>query len=211
MTRQLQMKYSHILTGEFSIKDLNLMLVFQVNCPGCFLHAFPMAFELHERYHKLGLNFFALSTAFEDFQYNNLANTQKFIEQGQLIGVTKNTFERNGLIFPKRPIKFPVLFDQLGSGTELFNQDDVDYIFRTHFAPRQPNLNQKDQAIQRITDYVSNLPKASYTFHLNQLPGTPTWVLFDSHYRILEQHFGHMSYDALSAQLDERLSISQAS
>ena len=46
-----------------------LVEVFQVNCPGCFVHALPQVVYLHERYEAQGLTVIGLATAFGEVYY----------------------------------------------------------------------------------------------------------------------------------------------
>jgi len=71
----IQPKIDRVLQGSFDLKALNLLFVFQVNCPGCFLRFF-LVNKLHWKYRQSGLNVLGLSTAFEDFEYNTAANTE---------------------------------------------------------------------------------------------------------------------------------------
>lgn len=45
---KLKIDYSDIIRGEFKPSRLNIMLVMQVNCPGCFLYAIPALTKLYE-------------------------------------------------------------------------------------------------------------------------------------------------------------------
>ena len=62
------------MTTEALSGSVVLFDVFQVNCPGCFLHALPKAIELHEKYKDQGLVIIGLATAFEDYDKNTLEN-----------------------------------------------------------------------------------------------------------------------------------------
>ena len=44
--------------------------VFQVNCPGCFLHGIPEAINIYNKYHSEGVTVLGVATAFEDFDKN---------------------------------------------------------------------------------------------------------------------------------------------
>ncbi len=71
----IQLKIDRVLQGSFDLKALNLLFVFQVNCPGCFIYRFPLIIKLYWKYRESGLNVLGLSTAFEDFDYNTAANS----------------------------------------------------------------------------------------------------------------------------------------
>ena len=86
------MNITKALQGDFQVKDLNLLLAFQVNCPGCFIYALPLAEKLHHQYGDR-LNVLGLSTAFEDFDLNTADYTQCLLETGEVVGATKLYFQ----------------------------------------------------------------------------------------------------------------------
>ncbi len=83
------LELGEVLQGEASLRTRTLVLVFQVNCPGCFLHALPTAEAIHQERDRLGLSVLAVSTAFEDFSLNTVENTRALVESGTLVGETK--------------------------------------------------------------------------------------------------------------------------
>ena len=105
-----QIKVSQVLQGEFQLKSLNLLLTFQVNCPGCFIYALPLAARLHETYGDR-LNILGLSTAFEDYDLNTLENTRHLLDSGTVVGMTKRYLRQQGQQTYDLPIRFPVAFD----------------------------------------------------------------------------------------------------
>ncbi|MEO0406976.1 MAG: hypothetical protein AAF289_06460 [Cyanobacteria bacterium P01_A01_bin.135] len=105
------LKLAQVLQGEFDIKALNLLVVFQVNCPGCFLYALPLAARLHDQ-HGDRVNVLGLSTAFEDFDLNTAENTRRLLESGEVVGMTKQYWQRQGESRYGVPIRFPVAFDR---------------------------------------------------------------------------------------------------
>lgn len=111
--KKLQLETAQALQGSFAIRDLNLLLVFQVNCPGCFVYALPLAAQLHQQYGQK-LNVLGLSTAFEDFELNTADNTLKLLEQGSMVGVTKQYFQQQNIEQYPVEINFSVAFDLVG-------------------------------------------------------------------------------------------------
>ncbi|MEM9213790.1 MAG: hypothetical protein AAGD25_05535 [Cyanobacteria bacterium P01_F01_bin.150] len=99
-----------VLQGNFSIQALNLVLIFQVNCPGCFIYALPLAANLHEKYGNR-INILGLSTAFEDFDLNTIANTEKLLQSGEMIGLTRQYFQQKHIEKYPIPLKFAIAFD----------------------------------------------------------------------------------------------------
>jgi len=109
-----QMKVSQVLQGDFQFQRLNLLLAFQVNCPGCFILALPLAARLHDVYGDR-VNILGLSTAFEDFDLNTLENTRRLLATGEVVGATKRYLQRQDLVSYGVPIRFPVAFDWVES------------------------------------------------------------------------------------------------
>ena len=80
MSQKLHLHYSRELQGKFSLKELNFLFVFQVNCPGCFLYGIPTVNQLYLEFGSQ-VGFLGLSTAFEDFEFNSRENTVKLLEE----------------------------------------------------------------------------------------------------------------------------------
>jgi hypothetical protein len=91
-----------------TLTSRTLLLVFQVNCPGCFTYALPLAEAIHRDSNRLGLSVKALSTAFEDFDLNTAEHTRSLVEKGILVGESKHALgtEKYG-----GTISFPVGVD----------------------------------------------------------------------------------------------------
>ena len=66
-----------------------LVEVFQVNCPGCFMHALPEAINIYNKYKDEGVRVLGIATAFEDFDKNTIENLKMLAETGKGIGETK--------------------------------------------------------------------------------------------------------------------------
>lgn len=100
-----------ILQGDFTPQSINLMLIFQVNCPGCFIYALPLAAKLYEQY-KNRINILGLSTAFEDFELNTIANTKQLLQSGEMVGVTRQYFLQEQIERYQVPLEFAIAFDR---------------------------------------------------------------------------------------------------
>ncbi len=174
----LDMQLGAVLQGEFQVKALNLLLVFQVNCPGCFVYALPLAARLHDHYGDR-VNILGLSTAFEDFDLNTLDNTHRLLATGEVVGMTKLYWQRQGHNSYDVPIQFPIAFDLLEGSQPV----------------TPPDGESPTSAARGI----------GYTFRVNQLQGTPSWILFDESCTILAQWFGHKSESAVESLLQEAL------
>ncbi|MEM9484651.1 MAG: hypothetical protein AAGA83_13280 [Cyanobacteria bacterium P01_F01_bin.116] len=197
---KLQIKTAQILQGDFQSQSLNLLLVFQVNCPGCFIYALPLAEKLHQT-RGADLNVLGLSTAFEDFDLNTADHTQRLLNSGEMVGATKLFFQHHGQQFYTNPIHFPVAFDQVGDGAALFDDNDIDHVCSLN--PSFPAMDSETQTRVRTRgkQVLQNRGMVGYTFGANQLQGTPSWILFDGAFNILAQWFGHKSEAEVDAIL----------
>ena len=108
---QFHLKTEQVLQGDFTLQSLNLILIFQVNCPGCFIYALPLATKVYDQYGDR-INILGLSTAFEDFELNTAANTQKLLQKGEMVGVTQQYFQRKQVKRYSIPLKFAIAFDR---------------------------------------------------------------------------------------------------
>jgi hypothetical protein len=172
---KLDIQYSKLIQGNFFPTHLNLMLVFQVNCPGCFLHAFPQMNSLYQKYDEQ-VSFFGLSTAFEDFEWNTADHTQLLVEKGELIGETKRAFSKSAI--PGFSLPFPILFDSIISKNDLLNETSLQ--------------SATQQLVTIIKAYFSHFDQVGYTFIRNWLRGTPSFILFDKELTVLSRWFGEM-------------------
>ncbi len=204
--RKLQLKISSAIQGDFEFKALNILLVFQVNCPGCFLYALPFANEIHKKYGAEGLNVLGLATAFEDFEYNTEENTALLINDGTLVGETKRVLKENG--FEKLPysIDFPVAVDYLAENARgLYTLEDARHVCGLTPSFQGMNEDEQEQAVSNIIRNLEGLGHSSYTFTINLMRGTPSWIIFDRDMNILEHWFSHRDKEAVFKLLYKHL------
>ena len=199
--QQLTLKYSHVVQGSFEVKRLNLLLVFQVNCPGCFMDAIPLLDNLSTKYqHQLGCA--ALSTAFEDFDKNTLDNTRLLVTTGELVGETKKALHNNfGMSKFSMPTQFPILFDEIVPGHSLWKDADL----RIREAHQTTGNLANEQLTKAIKAYYHGMPQVGYTFSANLFKGTPTFVLYDDTLKILGHWFGHVGQDKISKEIEQHI------
>ncbi|MGW9684730.1 hypothetical protein [Flagellimonas sp. 2504JD1-5] len=191
--KKLRLEYSSILQGKFSLGKRNLLFAFQVNCPGCFFYGFPTVTNLFKKYNGQ-INFLGLSTAFEDFQFNNLENTKQLLDEKKLVGETKKAFDTYPDELQLSDIDFPIAMDVLSDKT-FITQENITYIGGQFPNYGQASELEREQFDHKIKDYLNTNPIIPVTFTLNQFRGTPTFVLFDKDYSILEHWFGHKPYE----------------
>ena len=198
-----QLKYSEVLQGSFQPGALNLMILFQVNCPGCFLNAFPQMIHLHSKYQGK-LSCFALSTAFEDFELNTPENTRRLLRENHLIGEPQKAFEENKLVWNK-VIPFPVLFDTIISRGEMLHPQFIDDIISSH--PHFTRTSDPQELKDSLYNYFNHYQRCGFTFASNLFQGTPTFVLFNKSMDILMRWFGHVDSQAIEEKLNTYLQL----
>lgn len=194
----IQLKLDRVLQGSFDLKALNLLFVFQVNCPGCFIYGFPLVNKLYWKYRQLGLNILGLSTAFEDFQYNTAANTELLLTEMKLVGATRQALGE----FYSQTIDFPVAVDQSTTSAALVTPENIEALTET--IPDFDRLPKSEQAAlrQKVNAYLQRHAKTSATFTLNHLPGTPSFLLVDQNLQLLDGWFGHTPEAAVIERIE---------
>lgn len=108
MSDRFHLAVGEVIQGDMALNARTLLLVFQVNCPGCFTYALPLAEAIHRDSSRLGLSVKALSTAFEDFDLNTANHTRALVDGGTLVGETKRAL---GTDTYQGTISFPVGVD----------------------------------------------------------------------------------------------------
>ncbi|MHA7734312.1 TlpA family protein disulfide reductase [Nitrosopumilus sp. S6] len=174
-----------------------LVEVFQVNCPGCFMHALPEAIEIYNKYKDEGVRVIGIATAFEDFDKNTLDNLKMLAETGEVIGETKSAFQMSGQLQEgnKLPYKipFPLAMDNLVKTTGEISQEKImQFIY-----PQIPEFDSqpeeyKNQIIQRVKDYMKSKEYSAETFEKFALQGTPSTILVDRKGILRDVSFGQV-------------------
>ena len=172
-----------------------LVEVFQVNCPGCFMHAIPEAISIYNKYKDDGVRVLGVATAFEDFDKNTLENLKLLIETGEAIGETRNALSMYGRLKDgsKIPYKipFPLGMDSLEKvSTDISQEKIMQFIY-----PQIPEFDSqpeeyKKQIIQRVTEHMKTKEYAAETFEKFALRGTPSAILVDRKGILRDVSFG---------------------
>jgi len=157
--------------------------VFQVNCPGCFLHGIPETIDVYNKYRNEGVTVLGFATAFEDFDKNTLENLELLLKTGEVIGETKKALSQYGKIDDSKlpyKIPFPVGMDSLIKDTGDVNQTRIlDFIHsQIPDFDSQPQ-DSKDQIIQQVKDYMKSKEFVAETFEKFSLQGTPSTIIVD--------------------------------
>ena len=168
--------------------------VFQVNCPGCFLHGIPETIDVYNKYRDEGVTVLGFATAFEDFDKNTLENLELLLKTGEVIGETKKALSQYGKIDDSKltyKIPFPVGMDSLIKETDDVSQTRIlDFIHSqiSDFDSRPQDY--KDQIIQQVKDYMKSKEFVAETFKKFSLQGTPSTIIVDRKGILREVSFG---------------------
>lgn len=172
--------------------------VFQVNCPGCFMHAIPEAINIYNKYKDDGVRVLGVATAFEDFDKNTLSNLKLLVETGEVIGETKNALSMYGKLQEGNKIAynipFPLGMDKLTKTTGEIDQEKImQFIY-----PQIPEFDSqpeeyRKQIIQRVRDYMKSKEYSAETFEMFSLQGTPSTILVDRKGMLRDVSFGQVA------------------
>jgi len=168
--------------------------VFQVNCPGCFVHALPEVMHLHDSYKDDGLVVIGIATAFEDFDRNTGANLERLLEDGSLQGDPLQQLGRAGLLEHGHldyRLEFPVAMD----ASEAVEADTSTASVREFILQQLPEFDtmaddEKAIIIHNARDYLSSRKQLPLTFNCYKLQGTPSSILIDREGILRDVSFG---------------------
>ena len=176
-----------------------ILEVFQVNCPGCFMHALPEAISIYNKFKDEGVRVIGLATAFEDFDKNTLDNLKMLAETGEVIGETKNALsmyeqlkDGNKLAYK---IPFPLGMDNLTRTSGEISQEKImQFIY-----PQIPDFDSqpdeyKNQIIQRVKDHMKSKEYSAETFEKFVLQGTPSTIIVDRKGILRDVSFGQTGH-----------------
>ena len=175
-----------------------LVEVFQVNCPGCFVHALPEVLHLYQRYHDSGLEVIGLATAFEDFDKNTLGNLERLVNTGELIGEPLRQLGKAGLLVDNR-LDYELPF-AIGMDVLIENRSIVDEAAIHHFIINQlPDYDnwpdeRKQPVYEKARAYLESKTHSAQTFETYRLQGTPSSILVDRDGILREVSFGYVDH-----------------
>ncbi|NAS31828.1 hypothetical protein GTQ40_12645 [Flavobacteriaceae bacterium R38] len=198
--QKLHLKYEQFVQGDFQLKEKNILFVFQVNCPGCIVNGFPLFNELYHQYGN-NIGFLGLSTAFENFDLNTYENTNLLVTQKELVGHTKQVFNQYNETNYGGAIDFPIAMDGIINSKEFITPENIELLCNLN--PNYSHWTPEEQGIlkHQVHKYLNTLQKISYTFTLNQLKGTPSFIIFDNDLNIQDSWFGHKSKNEIESLL----------
>ena len=176
-----------------------LLEVFQVNCPGCFMHAIPEAISIYNKYKDEGVRVLGLATAFEDFDKNTLDNLRMLAETGKVVGETKSALAAYGKLQEGDKlgykIPFPLGMDSLTKSPETASQEKIMEIIYQQIPEFDAYQKEhKEGIIQRVRDYLSAKEYSAETFEKYSLRGTPSAIVVDRRGILRDVSFGQTGH-----------------
>lgn len=175
-----------------------LVEVFQINCPGCFVHALPHVLHLHQTYHYKGLTVIGLATAFEDFDKNTLENLERLVATGELSGEPLQQLGKAGLLEDNKldyALTFPIGMDVLIENHSEVNNESI-YAFIENQLPDFASWpdERKQPVYEKARTYLESKTHCAQTFETYNLQGTPSSILVDRDGILRDVSFGHVNH-----------------
>ena len=174
--------------------NVKLVEVFQVNCPGCFMHSIPEIINIYNKYKGDGLSVMGVATAFEDYDKNTLENLEMLLTTGEVVGDTKQALTQYGQLNDGKlqfKIPYPVAMDSLVKEGGEPSMEKM-----TAFINQQiPNFESqpddyKNQIYARVKEYYKSKEFTAETFEMYALQGTPSTILVDRKGILRDVSFG---------------------
>ena len=174
--------------------NVKLVEVFQVNCPGCFMHSIPEIINIYNKYKGDGLSVMGVATAFEDYDKNTLENLEMLLTTGEVVGDTKQALTQQGQLDDGKlqfKIPYPVAMDSLVKEGGEPSMEKM-----TRFINQQiPNFESqpdeyKNQIYARVKEYYKSKEFTAETFEMYSLQGTPSTILVDRKGILRDVSFG---------------------
>ena len=174
--------------------NVKLVEVFQVNCPGCFMHSIPEIINIYNKYKGDGLSVMGVATAFEDYDKNTLENLEMLLTTGEVVGDTKQALTQYGQLNDGKlqfKIPYPVAMDSLVKEGGEPSMEKM-----TAFINQQiPNFESqpddyKSQIYARVKEYYKSKEYSAETFEMYSLQGTPSTILVDRKGILRDVSFG---------------------
>tara|TARA_B110000438_G_scaffold268736_1_gene284540 strand:- start:265 stop:933 length:669 start_codon:yes stop_codon:yes gene_type:complete len=171
-----------------------LIIVFQVNCPGCFIYGIPETIEVIEKIKSSPLLVWGLATAFEDYDLNNFENLKKLINSGEVVGQTHETLYSKGMLTNNHleySIPFPVACDKIMPYHSADYLLDANNYIKKDFPQFEsfPKKNQK-LILSQVINHLKNKKFRAKTFEAYKLQGTPSILLIDKNGILRAKWFG---------------------
>ena len=174
--------------------NVKLVEVFQVNCPGCFMHSIPEIINIYNKYKSDGLSVMGMATAFEDYDKNTLENLEMLLTTGEVVGDTKQELTQYGqLDNGKLPFKipYPVAMDSLVKEGGEPSMEKMNAFINQQIPNFESQPDEyKNQIYARVKEYYKSKEYTAETFEMYSLQGTPSTILVDRKGILRDVSFG---------------------
>ena len=174
--------------------NVKLAEVFQVNCPGCFMHSIPEIINIYNKYKSDGLSVMGMATAFEDYDKNTLENLEMLLTTGEVVGDTKQALTQYGqLDNGKLPFKipYPVAMDSLVKEGGEPSMEKMNAFINQQIPNFESQPDEyKNQIYARVKEYYKSKEYTAETFEMYSLQGTPSTILVDRKGILRDVSFG---------------------
>ena len=174
--------------------NVKLAEVFQVNCPGCFMHSIPEIINIYNKYKGDGLSVMGMATAFEDYDKNTLENLEMLLTTGEVVGDTKQALTQYGqLDNGKLPFKipYPVAMDSLVKEGGEPSMEKMNAFINQQIPNFESQPDEyKNQIYARVKEYYKSKEYTAETFEMYSLQGTPSTILVDRKGILRDVSFG---------------------
>lgn len=175
-----------------------LVEVFQVNCPGCFVHALPQVLYLHQAFHDQGLTVIGLATAFEDFDKNTLENLERLVATGEMIGEPLQQLGKAGLLRDNKldyTLPFAIGMDVLIENYADTSDDAINAFIHSQLPDYAGWPQERRQPVyEKARSYLESKSYSAQTFESYQLQGTPSSILVDREGTLRDVSFGYVDH-----------------
>ena len=174
--------------------NVKLVEVFQVNCPGCFMHSIPEIINIYNNHKSDGLSVFGVATAFEDYDKNTLENLEMLLTTGEVVGDTKQALAQYGQLDDGKlqfKIPYPVAMDSLVKEAGEPSKEKMNAFINNQIPnfESQPE-DYKNQIYERVKQYYKSKEYSAETFEMYSLQGTPSTILVDRNGILRDVSFG---------------------
>ena len=174
--------------------NVKLVEVFQVNCPGCFMHSIPEIINIYNKYKGDGLSVMGVATAFEDYDKNTLENLEMLLTTGEVVGDTKQALTQYGQLNDGKlqfKIPYPVAMDSLVKEGGEPSMEKMNAFINQQIPnfESQPD-DYKSQIYARVKEYYKSKEYSAETFEMYSLQGTPSTILVDRNGILRDVSFG---------------------
>ena len=171
-----------------------LVEVFQVNCPGCFMHGIPESIKIYNKFRDDGVTVLGVATAFEDFDKNTLGNLEMLLKTGEVIGDTLQSLGQYGQLDGNKlqyKIPFPVGMDSLLKSSEDITESRIMNFIHNQIPDfDSQSEDYRTQIKQRVIDHMKSKEFAAETFEEYSLQGTPSTIVVDRKGILRDVSFG---------------------